>query len=47
MSPFNALAIIVTEGWILDVYNNAAECFRFTFRKGSDGQTSAAAHTRV
>ena len=47
MSPFNAPAIIVTEGWILDVCNNGAECFRFTFCKGSDGDQTSATHQGV
>jgi len=33
MGPFNAPVIILTKGWILDVYNNAAECL-ITFFKG-------------
>jgi len=32
---------IVAEGWVLGVYNNAAECLLITICKGSDGdQTS-------
>ena len=34
---FNALVIIVTKGWILDVYNNVAECFLIPFYKGLPG----------
>ena len=31
MDHFNASVVIVTKGRILDVYNNAAECFLITF----------------
>ena len=47
MGHFNASVIIVTKGWILDVYNNAAECFLITFCKGLDAYPTSATHSRV
>ena len=44
MRPLIALVIIVTKERVLDVYNNAAECFLITYYKGSDGDQTSATH---
>ena len=45
MGPFIALVIIVTKERVLDVYNDAAECFLITFYKGSDGDHTSRSAT--